>query len=174
MDNLPRRKSPRAPWHEYGTGLYFITIVTHNRRNYLGSITNGTFMPTKIGEFVTTTLTAPHDYGDNVRIPRFVVMPNHIHFIIYIEEITVGTCRGTSGIEAKSLLSRRINSLKGAVTRFARKNGIEFKWQTRYYDHIIRGRDDWEKIDAYICNNIANWEMDIYHQPLASIPKRQM
>lgn len=35
------RKSPRATWHKYNGGEYFITICTKNRIHYFGEIVDG-------------------------------------------------------------------------------------------------------------------------------------
>lgn len=54
-------------------------------------------------------------------------------------------------------LSVIIGSMKSAVTKFANENKIEFAWQTRFYDHIVRSQDELERIYEYIQNNIATW-----------------
>ena len=46
---------------------------------------------------------------------------------------------------------------------FARRNGIEFGWQSRYYDHIIRGVQDGNHIAEYIESNIEKWASDCFH-----------
>lgn len=53
-----------------------------------------------------------------------------------------------------------IGSYKSAVTKHSHRMGFEFKWQTRFYDHIIRNEKEFELINAYILNNPANWELD--------------
>ena len=39
----------------------------------------------------------------------------------------------------------------------ARKNKINFAWQARFHDHIIRDDDSFYRIQQYIENNVANW-----------------
>ena len=168
----PQRKSPRAPWHDYSTGLYFITIVTRNRNHYFGTISDGQFEPSAIGRFAASLLQQAESHGSQIRIPRFVVMPNHVHFIIYIEDNHASrrTCGAIEMPNGRSALTNYVIGFKSAITRHAKSMNLAFGWQTRYHDHIIRGRSDWDKIDAYIVNNVKNWEHDIYHQPLARIP----
>ena len=36
--NKYRNSSARAPWHDYNSGVYFITICTHNREHFFGEI----------------------------------------------------------------------------------------------------------------------------------------
>jgi hypothetical protein len=63
-------------------------------------------------------------------------------------------------------LSSIIRGYKSAVTTYARKNRIEFDWQPRFHDHIIRSIDDYHRISNYIINNPAKWEDDkFYNEP---------
>ena len=52
-------------------------------------------------------------------------------------------------------LSSIINQYKGAVKRYCNKNGHEdFKWQSKFYDHVIRNDESLFSIRKYIKNNI--------------------
>jgi len=57
-------------------------------------------------------------------------------------------------------LASVIRSYKSAVTRYANKNNIEFRWQTRYHDHIIRNNAEFIRINQYINNNTKKWRDD--------------
>jgi len=61
-------------------------------------------------------------------------------------------------------LSSILRGYKSAVTTYARKNNIEFEWQTRFHDHIIRSAGAYERISTYIKNNPSNWKEDKFHQ----------
>ncbi|MFI5133400.1 MAG: transposase [Chitinophagales bacterium] len=63
------------------------------------------------------------------------------------------------GPQSKNLGSV-IRGYKSSVTTHARKNNIEFDWQERFHDHIIRSHDDFGRISNYIINNAANWQQD--------------
>ncbi len=54
-------------------------------------------------------------------------------------------------------LSSVIRGYKSSVTMYPRKNNIEFAWQTRFYDHIIRDDESFINIRQYITNNASNW-----------------
>ena len=60
-------------------------------------------------------------------------------------------------------LSSIIRGYKSAVTTYARKNEIEFDWQTRFHDHIIRSMDEYHRISNYIINNPAKWQEDKFY-----------
>lgn len=47
---------------------------------------------------------------------------------------------------------------------FARRNSIEFGWQSRFHDHIIRGERDENMIAEYIENNVARWANDCFYK----------
>ncbi len=57
-----------------------------------------------------------------------------------------------------SSLSTIIRSYKSAVTRYAHTNGyLNFKWQSRFYDHIVKNEKELNAIHRYIRNNPINW-----------------
>lgn len=63
-------------------------------------------------------------------------------------------------------LSVIIGSLKSAITKFANENNIEFGWQSRFHDHIIRSQDELERIYEYIQNNVTTWNNDRFNSQL--------
>ena len=67
--------------------------------------------------------------------------------------------------EMQSWLSVVIRQFKQSITRFANENNIEFAWQTRFHDHIIRDNDEMNGIANYIENNVANWKEDKFYTP---------
>ena len=56
-----------------------------------------------------------------------------------------------------------IRGIKSAVTRFARENQIPFSWQPRYYDRIVRNRNEMNRIALYIEQNPMKWETDRFY-----------
>ena len=79
---------------------------------------------------------APADYG----LHAWVVMPNHVHMLItpHIEP-SVGLRR------LKGVSAREGNRLLGLT-------GQPF-WQAESYDHVVRSRAEFERIEAYIIEN---------------------
>ena len=57
-------------------------------------------------------------------------------------------------------VSTIIRSYKSAVTNYCNRLGIEFGWQPRFHDHIIRNDEAFQNISAYIKNNPSNWKED--------------
>ena len=56
-----------------------------------------------------------------------------------------------------------VGSFKSAVTKYANKNDIPFKWQTRFYDRVIRDENELFNIQRYIIENPLKWELDKYY-----------
>jgi putative transposase len=64
-------------------------------------------------------------------------------------------------------ISAIVRSYKSAVTRWAGQNGyLEFKWQVRFFDRIIRDESSLVIVRAYIIENPCTWELDEYYSPL--------
>ena len=112
----------------------------------------------------------------NVELDYYVVMPNHFHGIIIIkdvetsrrdvskEKLETGHRPVSTHLKPDSLGSV-IGQFKSICTKRIRKLGIErFKWQTRFYDHIIRNENDLRRIRTYIQNNPLKWELDEYYK----------
>ncbi len=85
-----------------------------------------------------------------------------MHCVSTIESInTVDTndSKNKFGPQTKNI-SSIIRGFKSSVTKYARVNGIEFKWQAKFHDHIIRDKEEFIKISNYIKYNVKNWKED--------------
>lgn len=167
-DLYPQRKSPRANFHDYSNGDYFITICTADRQHYFGEITHGIMHYTAVGTYCLEQLQAVESHYPYASCSLFVVMPNHIHAIIHIRELTEVTSRSNRTHRpcvptVRTVLSVVVGGIKRSVTLFAHRNNIEFGWQSRFHDHIIRGVHDGNRIVEYINNNVQNWASDCFH-----------
>ncbi len=159
VENIMQRKSPRAGFHDYSGGDYFVTICTRDKEHYFGKICNGEMLFSEIGKIAHDKLLELASHYSYAQVPLFVVMPNHIHAIICIRKPQDAPgCVPTR----RTALSVVIGGYKQAVTMFARRNNIEFGWQERYHDHIIRGTRDGNMIAEYINNNVTRWDSDCF------------
>ncbi len=109
----------------------------------------------------------------NLELGEFITMPNHFHGIILIGENKYnmamhgrdamhGVSTATTnkfGPQSKNLGSI-VRGFKSAVTTAAKKLNIEFGWQERFHDHIIRSEKELIRISDYIINNPRNWKED--------------
>ena len=108
-NNLPTHKNVRWQEFDYNKhGAYFITICTEGRMHILSEI-----MPTNIvdsqhltglsvgdgvldippikllkyGEIAEKYLKQLNDFYDNLSVECYVIMPNHIHFVLFVNNL---------------------------------------------------------------------------------------
>lgn len=105
-ENLPRRKNIRLKYYDYSEeGMYFITICTRNRIKLFGEIETKEIKLTKVGKIVEKSIINLEKIYNNITIDEYIVMPNHIHIIIIINE------------KNNLTISRIINQYKGRITK---------------------------------------------------------
>jgi len=172
FQNRFRTASVRAQWHEYNCGAYFITICTQNREHYFGLITDDKMLFSEIGVYADECIRNIELLHDNVFVPVYQVMPDHIHMIIIVDSfeptaiVQESDSERTKTISGNAYmrhvacrcgkLSHIISRFKTAVSRFANQKHIPFAWQSRFHDHIIRNEDEMKRIEKYIQNNVIN------------------
>ena len=95
-----------------------------------------------------------------VELDEFVIMPNHIHGILFINKPSYTEWKpNTFGPQSKNLASI-VRGYKAGVKAYATKNNIQFEWQSRYWDTIISNEKDLQAITQYIISNPSNWIRD--------------
>ena len=168
MDELKKRKTPRLQNFDYNnTGVYFITICTQNKREVLSRIVGTGVLDcphpelTKYGKIADKYINQLSEFYDHLSVESYVIMPNHIHFLLRIKNRTThdgqsGTPVPTNINRANSACSQFISTFK----RFCNKEYGENIWQARFNDHIIRNREDYEEHLKYICENPLRWYYD--------------
>ena len=160
MENrLPKRKHPRLDHYDYSTaGAYFITICTQGRRCLLARIVGRGLAPAEIqytayGQIAQEQLLLLEQRYPSLKIDQYVIMPNHIHAILLLEE--------TAGVTVRPTIMDIVCAYKSLVTRQCKKvQPIDKLFQASFYEHVIRGREDYNEIAEYIVNNPKQWELD--------------
>ena len=163
--DLPRRKAIRLPEYDYSaSGAYFVTICTHGRRCILSDVAVGADVPggpnlqlTDVGKTVEQYILST-DRLSGCHVDKYVIMPNHIHMILRIESVGAGAENGPPRASAPTV-SDAVGALKRLVNR---KTGRDI-WQRSFYEHVIRGENDYREIWDYIENNPARWAEDRYY-----------
>ena len=85
------RQSIRLRGYDYSQpGAYFITLCTQNRECNLGEIMNGEMKFTVRGFIIDEFWSKIPDHFPNVELDEFIVMPNHVHGIIVINDELLG------------------------------------------------------------------------------------
>jgi putative transposase len=185
MDDLFKKKyridSARLSGWDYGSnGLYYVTICTKDRMRYFGEIVpvpntceenedtklylseneiNDTaiLQPTIIGEIAHANWQDIPNHFPFVELDAFVVMPNHIHAVLCINKPNKLDWQiNRFGVQSMNLASV-IRGYKTSVKTYATTNDLEFSWQPRYYDHVIRNEKEYLNIIGYIKQNPKQW-----------------
>ena len=160
--NKYRISTTRLKTHDYGSkGLYFITIVTKNRRCFFGKITKTKagrrLIPTVIGRIAIEFWRAIPQHYPFVELDEFIVMPNHIHGILYLNNPEKTDWQpNTFGRQSRNIPAI-IRGFKSSLKRYANQNDICFEWHPRYHDIVIRNKKSLENIRKYIRNNPSHW-----------------
>ena len=80
-----KRKSIRLRgWDYTKTGAYFITICTHQREPIFGEVIDRRMKMNDWGSVVVAEWRQTERLRNNVTLDEFIVMPNHVHGIIWI------------------------------------------------------------------------------------------
>lgn len=175
-----RIPSARRPSWDYGSNAtYFVTICTKNRVPYFGTIDDAAverapddpndstrMHTTPLGEEARRCWSAIPVHFPFVRLDAFVIMPDHVHGIVVIDKSdAVETHDHASlhihptnhfGRQSRNLASI-IRGFKIGVTTFARVHDLDFAWQARYHDRIVREDDSLGMIRFYIQANPMRW-----------------
>ena len=189
FNNKYRIESARLPNWDYGSNsAYFITVCTHNKVHFFGEILYGEMQLSEIGKMAEKYWYDIPRHFSFVKLDAFVVMPNHIHGILIIDKIDLydgrdainrvsthntnntektitGGITGNKNPMSHENISRIIRWYKGRCTFEIRKIRVDFYWQSRFHDHIIKNDDSYQRIKNYIINNPINWDNDKFYNP---------
>jgi REP element-mobilizing transposase RayT len=105
-----------------------------------------------MGKIAEETLRSIPDVFPDIRVDKYVVMPNHVHMILDV-------CKsGASDINVV------MGQYKMTVTRKIRERKPEYPvWQRSFHDHVIRDQKRYEKVWLYIEANPMRWEEDCFY-----------
>ena len=174
-------------WDYSKTGWYFVTICTDKWVCYFDNVVVKTITDRCWREI-------PKHFS-SVRLGEYVVMPNHVHGVLEIFNVLTKpnannnphrrdvACNVSTTLTNRpedqndttfySAISPKLNSIptiirsfKSAVTKYCNENHIPFKWQPRFYDHVIHNEVSLTLIENYIRDNPENWEDDKHFKTL--------
>ena len=170
------RRSIRLKGYDYSqAGGYYITIVTLWRECLFGDVVDLEMQVNALGRIVQECWDEIPAHFPNVVVDAFVVMPNHVHGIIFIHE---NNRAGANPVGARHVSPRQeptypprgfkpcsvgalVAAFKSSVTRRARGElNSSNIWQRNYYEHILRDQVDTKRITGYILDNPINWDQD--------------
>jgi len=164
-----RINSARRSGYDYSqAGGYFITICTKSREHSFGNIqlatdalTNAYLIDNELAVQAWNCWQAIPQHFPFVESDAFVVMPDHVHGVLFINRPGDYPKRSETHFGPRSdNLASIIRGFKVGVKAWSTRQGINFNWQPRYYDRIIRNELELEKIRTYIQDNPNRWEAE--------------
>jgi REP element-mobilizing transposase RayT len=186
-DQNHHRRSIRLKDYNYSqSGAYYFTIVTHQREHIFGDIVDDEMRLNPLGEIVCDEWLKTPSIRSEIELGEFIVMPNHFHAIVIINESDVGAYGHTplhddpntrqwvdqhtplhpqtNGFRSPSrTFGALVRGFKGAVTKRINEMratpGVPV-WQRNYFEHIITSEKDYDNTEAYIVNNPLNRNTD--------------
>jgi len=130
----------------------------------LGEIVEGSMALSPAGLIVEEEWRRRTIVRQHVELDEFVMMPNHLHGILVINEGPKKTSHrdvSTKTSLRSQSLGAIIGQFKSVCTKRIRGCGFSpFAWQARFYEHIIRDERSLGSIRQYIADNPAKWELD--------------
>ncbi|AFH50606.1 Transposase [Ignavibacterium album JCM 16511] len=150
---FPERKRNRLKEFDYSNdGYYFITICVDEKECCFGTVESSNAILNEYGEIIKTILTGLNEKYKCCEIDYYIIMPNHIHFIMIIDN---------SKSDVKCSVPQIIGGFKSITTIELHKKGLtNFKWQRSYYDRIIRNEKELYYIRQYIEQNPLRWGLE--------------
>jgi len=141
--NKYRVASARLSGYDYSqNGAYFITIVTQQFEHFFGEIVDDEMILNEMGEIAQKYWNEIPRHFPFIRLDEMVVMPNHIHGILWIEndDVPVGTDgAGEYGTEKCKHIPCTDAINRVSTTDTPKKNGgITGKNNPMFYDNISR------------------------------------
>jgi REP element-mobilizing transposase RayT len=172
------RRSVRLPDFDYaGFGAYFVTLCTSDRQCYFGEVTGDGVQLNDYGKTVADCWMEIPRHMPNVELDAFIVMPNHLHGILWImganspamqratpwvaptdePERRPGPAQGSLGAVIgafKSVTAKRLCGNPELPSRL---------WQRNYFEQVIGDGAALNRIRDYIQTNPSRWSEDPDH-----------
>lgn len=187
--NKYRIGSNRMPgWDYSGNGIYFLTIVTQDRKHWLGEIRNNEMILSEWGKIIQHEFLKSFEIRSELFLDEYIIMPNHIHMVVRIKNIS-DSCPIQSDdtirvqTDGRPSLSpefyRKPKSISSFMAGF--KSSVNSKidddidekglnipkfnrnnhfFQLDYHDRVIRNQGEYMRIVNYIRMNPRNWKTD--------------
>lgn len=155
----PVRKKNRLQFYDYSqNGAYFITICTEKRKNLLSCVVGASLARpayvelTQAGRCVEQAIRHIPECYPQVRLEKYVIMPNHIHLLLMID-------REPGRPRVAPTVSRIVQQTKGLSTKRIGRN----VFQKSFHDRIVRDKAEYDMIWQYIDTNPLRWELDCFY-----------
>ena len=161
MEFLVRKRTRLGKYDYSSSGFYFLTICTKDKKKLLGKIVGDgahdvpEVVLSDIGKVVQRYILSSNRIK-GVTIDKYVIMPNHIHLLVFVDDITDKNKELTA---ENAVIPHVVSTFKRLCSREIGEN----IFQRSYYDHIVRNEKDYQRIWTYIETNPQKWNLDCYY-----------
>lgn len=170
--NRHHRHTIRLKEFDYSSNdIYYVTIVTQDRQCIFGDIIDGIILLNQAGCMIDRWLNELPNKFPGIIIDSYVIMPNHVHFLIIHVGADLCVCTNEEKEYIPPKLAGIVQWFKTMTTNdYIRgvRDGIcpSFNkriWQRDYYEHIIRNYAEFQEKREYIKSNPSLWNSDEHH-----------
>jgi putative transposase len=107
LEDRNNRRSIRLDHFDYSNpGAYFITICVKDRKSMLGKVVNRQMVLNEYGRIAQRELLKSQEIRKEISIDEYIIMPNHIHVIVFIGNVDVGANGRSPGMETAEISQR--------------------------------------------------------------------
>ncbi len=126
----------------------------------------------KVGKVVKEVWKDLPKHYENIELDEFIVMPNHVHGILWLIDESPQTASVGAGLRPSPTkiinhglpeIIRAFKSFSAREVNKIRINADKFSWQRGYHDHVIRNDEDLNLHRAYMQSNPLKWTLDEYY-----------
>ena len=181
---IHHRHSIRVRGYDYSQpGAYFVTLCALKKQCIFGKVQGADVELSQFGEMVRACWLWLGKHYDCVFLDEWILMPNHLHGIIVIQELNEnGAGRQVPRYPGDSVRSdafrggsrtapttrgKPLGSLIGAFKTVSTRRVNELRgtpsavlWPRNYYDHIVRNDVELGQIRQYVRTNPLMWHGD--------------
>ncbi|MCL2655382.1 MAG: hypothetical protein FWD65_06780 [Coriobacteriia bacterium] len=129
-----------------------------NRVELFGKIDTSDVVTLKLssyGKIVDEAILEMADHYDSLSLDKYIVMPNHIHMILFFDE--------GQKMKSQRPMTALLPTAIAALKRITNKRAGRSLWQASYHDHIIRDEKGYLTVWSYIDTNPQRWADDEYY-----------
>jgi REP element-mobilizing transposase RayT len=159
VDGRYRRPQLRNARVNYRYGWFFVTFQMAGNKSELGAIVGEECELNRLGETVKGLVETLPKFNPEVFVDCLVVMPNHVHLVVKIDD------RPGNDEHHLGKIMRKLKSLAAREYRLLKEQGLARDigtklWQENYWEKIVTSREQLDAVRRYIANNPKNWSVD--------------
>lgn len=138
--------------YDYSRGAtLFVTIVTAPRQMIFGRVVDDRVELNDCGRAADETFRLEMKRNPALNVMAFVIMPDHVHFMIHVR---------AGSNEPLRQIGQFVANFKRWTKYKVEKLGVTgFGWQENYHDWICLSREGMDAVEKYIKNNPLKWSL---------------